>query len=226
MRAVESARSGFVKRTISRVVGLVVVLLFLGAWAHAPLLTWMGDYLVVEDTLEPAAAIVVTGGQTPFRAMEAARLYHEGWATHVMLARSYLWPEERTLEALGVYKPQEWEINREVLIRMGVPPSAIQVLKERPRNSEEEIMAVIRAFQGASQPVVIITSKYHTRRLHVLWKKLAVNGSPRLIVRATRDDPFDPSAWWLDRRFALAVAREYLGLLHIWAGSPIGYQSE
>ena len=45
-----------------------VVLLF--AVGLAPLIRIMGSFLVVEDCLQPAAAIVVLGGQTPFRGIE------------------------------------------------------------------------------------------------------------------------------------------------------------
>ena len=200
-----------------------VTLLVLG---HRPLLRALGTYLVVEDSLEPAAAIVVTGGHTPFRAMEAANLYHQRWAPRVVLIRSYMWPEDRALQMLGIFVPQEWQINREVLIKLKVPTSAIVVLDERPRNSDEEIQTILRAFQGESLPVIVITSKYHTRRLRLLWRKLASDSSPRLIVRASRDDPFDSSAWWTDRRFVLTVVREYLGLFHTWIGLPVGYQVE
>ena len=36
-----------------------------------------GAWLVVEDPLQPARAIVVLGGKVPFRAMEAAKLYKQ-----------------------------------------------------------------------------------------------------------------------------------------------------
>ena len=48
-----------------------VVLLF--AVGLAPLLRLMGSFLVVEDRLRPAAAIVPLGGHIPFREMEATK---------------------------------------------------------------------------------------------------------------------------------------------------------
>lgn len=203
---------------------VLLVLIALAVWTFPRLLPWLGAYLVAEDPLEPAAAIVVTGGHVPFRAMEAASLYRQGWASRVVLFRAYLWPEDRALQALGIPVREEWQVNREVLLKLGVPASAIVVLDERPRNSDEEIEGILRAFEGESRPVIVITSKYHTRRLHLLWRRLASDRAPRLIVRASRNDPFDPSAWWEDRRFILAVIREYLGLIHAQLGLPVGYR--
>ncbi len=181
----------------------------------------LGSFLVVEDRLEPSIAIVVLNGHLPFRAMEAAELYRAGWAPQVVLIRSHLWPEDRTLEELGIHRPQEWDWSREVLIRLGVPPSAIRFVDGRPRTTDEEVQAIARAFSDSERPVIIVTSKYHTRRVRMMWNGLT-GGRPRVIVRATRYDRFEPKAWWRDRRFALAVAREYLGLFHYWLGMPIG----
>ena len=36
----------------------------------------LGQWIVIEDRLTPASVIVVLSGQTPYRAMEAAALYH------------------------------------------------------------------------------------------------------------------------------------------------------
>ena len=48
----------------------------------------LGSWVVVADPLVKADAIVVFGGQLPFRAMEAAAIYHEGWAPEVWVTQS------------------------------------------------------------------------------------------------------------------------------------------
>jgi hypothetical protein len=71
-----------------------------------------------------------------------------------------------------------------------------------------------------SAPVIFVTSKTHTRRVRLLWHAVA-GGRSRAIVRPARQDPFDANHWWRERRFALEVVREYLGLLNYWAGFPV-----
>jgi hypothetical protein len=44
-----------------------------------------------------------------------------------------------------------------------------------------------------------------------------------LLVRASTEDPFDAEHWWRTSNDALAVAREYLGLLNAWAGLPLSH---
>ena len=71
-----------------------------------------------------------------------------------------------------------------------------------------------------SKPVILVSSKYHTRRVRLTWNYIT-HGKPAAIVRAAERDPFDPARWWKERRFALSVVREYLGIFHVYAGFPI-----
>jgi hypothetical protein len=67
---------------------LVALLLAATMLATAPFaLTTAGTWLVVEDSLQPARSVVVLGRHVPFRAMEAAALYNQGWVSEVWLTQ-------------------------------------------------------------------------------------------------------------------------------------------
>ena len=76
------------------------------------------------------------------------------------------------------------------------------------------------ALRSKDAPVILVTSKYHTRRVRLTWNYVT-NGRSRAIVRAAAQDPFDPARWWRERRFVLAVVREYLGLVNYYAGFTV-----
>ena len=181
----------------------------------------MGSFLVVEDPLRPAGAIVALGGDPPFREMEAAKLYRAGWATRVVVVRGARREESKTLQDMGIEVGETWELSREVLIRQGVPASAILVPKDEAEGTLEELRAVYRALGSKDAPVILVTSKYHTRRTRLTWHHVT-GGRSRGIVRASSQNPFDPSHWWRERRFVLSVVREYLGLINYYAGFPVG----
>ena len=185
----------------------------------------MGAVLVVEDPLEPAAGIVVLGGHVPLRAMEAADLYRAGWAPRLVLVRGARREEEQAMESLGIVVPGEWELSREVLLRVGVPSSAILVGEGEAADTLEELQIAAKALRPYGAPVILVTSKVHARRVRLTWRRVAGSLS-RGIVRTAHQDPFDPRRWWKEKRFALAVVREYLGLLNYWAGFPIPARSE
>jgi uncharacterized SAM-binding protein YcdF (DUF218 family) len=192
---------------------LVIVLVSL---AHAPLLREIASFLMVEDPLERAAAIVPLGGQTPFRETEAAKLYRAGWALQVVIVRGAPSAESEALRELGFKTRQAWELSREVLIRQGVPVSAIVVLTIKAAGTLEELQAVHSAMTSKDAPVILVTSKFHTRRTRLTWQYVT-GGKSQPIVRVATGDLFDPNHWWQKRSSVLAVVHEYLGLVNYYA---------
>src|SRR5712692_2289684 len=70
-------------RTRRRILWLLVITFLLAAIVTA--YRAAGGWLVVEDPLEHADAIVVLSGRLPYRAIEAAQLYSRGFAPEVWL---------------------------------------------------------------------------------------------------------------------------------------------
>jgi uncharacterized SAM-binding protein YcdF (DUF218 family) len=295
----------------------------LAGFASGHIARGIASFLIIEDPLRPAVAIISLGGKLPFREIEAARLYREGWAPQVIVVRATPSAEYEALKALEIDKPEEWELSREVLKQQGVPASAIVIPKDEGVGTLEELQAAYGALakseeqraegerswvfgvgltgkngqpssvagqlpegeersakgkeHGADRtpktenptpdtknatnaqrdnainaknamiqrsevsgqtsaaardnatnatnaknalPVILVTSKYHTRRTRLTWQYVS-GGRSQPIVRAATLDPFDPEHWWQERRSILAVVREYLGLLNYYAGFPV-----
>ena len=115
----------------------VVLLLIL---AIAVIFFGVGRWLVVENALEKSQAIVVLSGAMPQRALEAARLFREGYAPQVWLTR----PEQpaRSLDPMGIPNSGEDYFNGRVLQHEGVPASAIRVLEPRINNTADEMRVI------------------------------------------------------------------------------------
>src|SRR5579859_774476 len=179
----------------------------------------VGRWLVVEDPLGQARAIAVLSGRMPVRALEAAKLYRQGYAPEVWLTRTSE-PGE-SLNAMGIRFEGEEVYSTRVLIHAGVPANAIHVLETPIVNTADEVRVISKALEPEKDcSVILVTSKPHTRRARLLWRKLAP-GECRAIVRAAADDPFDPRHWWRSSGDALDVVREVLGIMNAWAGLPL-----
>jgi uncharacterized SAM-binding protein YcdF (DUF218 family) len=203
------------RRTRRIVLGLVGMVLL----SALIFLLCIGRWLVAEDPLEKAQTIVVLSGRMPMRAMEAAKLYREGYAPRVWLTHSA--EPGATLKAMGVSYVGEDVYNVQVLEHEGVPPDAIRLLEPPIINTVDEITAISAALEVEKNiTVIIVTTKVHTRRVRILWNRLgAVHG--RAVIRAASDDPFEPARWWRTTGDALDVVRELLGILNAWAGLPL-----
>jgi uncharacterized SAM-binding protein YcdF (DUF218 family) len=180
-----------------------------------------GRLLMVQDALQPARGIVVLGGQMPFRSMEAAAIYRQGWAPEVWLTQGAFSEEDVALKNLRIDRTPEYEYSRRVLERLNVPAAAIRVLPGNNQNTADEVRTIDRELEArGGGRVIIISSKYHTRRIRALWHLLARRDA-QAIVRYTPDDPFDASRWWRNSDDANRVTHEWFGILNAWAGFPL-----
>jgi uncharacterized SAM-binding protein YcdF (DUF218 family) len=179
----------------------------------------IGNWLVVEDPLVHADAIVVLSGRLPERALEAARLYHAGYADQVWISPPPSPVDD--LKAMRISYLGEDFYNEKVLIAKGVPPDSIRILERADANTEEEVRQIAEVLHNMDlHSAIIVTSKPHTRRVRTIWRKL-VGSEPRMIVRYPQDDIYDGAHWWRHTRDGLDVVRETLGLLNAWAGFPL-----
>src|SRR5207302_10721124 len=144
----------------------------------------VGCWLVAEDPLGKAKAIVVLSGAMPVRAIEAAKLYREGYAPEVWLTHSTE-PAE-TMQEMGILFVGEDHYDTLVLIHEGVPAEAIHVLEPPIVNTADEIKVAASALARAKgEAVILVTTKAHTRRVRLLWRRLA-SGQGQGIVRRVR----------------------------------------
>jgi uncharacterized SAM-binding protein YcdF (DUF218 family) len=198
---------------------LVLVILSLLVLVGVAVFRNVGHWLVREDALGRADVIVVLSGGLPYRAQAAAEVFKSGYAPAVWVSRP-LGPREE-LAALGIQFLGEEDYDRRILMRQGVPDSAIRIFPDTIVNTQDEVEEISREMRrDGMHTVIIVTSPQHTRRVRALWSKL-VGDDPRVIVRAAPDDPFDADHWWRTTADVLAVVREAMGLLNVWAGLPV-----
>jgi hypothetical protein len=87
--------------------------MLLGATTGLVILLGAREWLVREDPLTEATAIAVLSGNIPTRALEAARLYHDGYAKEIWLTHPCAHAD--VLEVLGIYYSRESDFNVWVL---------------------------------------------------------------------------------------------------------------
>jgi hypothetical protein len=181
----------------------------------------LGQWIVVEDPLQPARAIVALAPQVPYRAMEAAALYHQHWAPEIWVTRVDDSEEKLIFRRLRIQLAPDEATTVEILEHLGVPAGSIRILDRPVRNTDQEIRLIAAELGPDSRDqVIIITSKYHTRRVRAIWRAM-VRTKAKAIVRYAYEDPYDPARWWQNTRDTMQAIRENLGLLNVWAGFPL-----
>jgi uncharacterized SAM-binding protein YcdF (DUF218 family) len=204
---------------VLRIFAVLGALALLALSAGFALMLGVGHWMVKEDSLQKANAIVVLSGNFPARALEAASLYRSGYAGEIWL--THPGAQSEALAEMGIHFPGEADFNYQVLRRQGVPAKAIHVLDAPIINTSDELEVIGRTLQQKKNAsVIVVTNKAHTRRVHELWNKFD-SARGKIIVHAIANDDFQPSAWWTRTVDTHQVIHEILGMINVWAGLPM-----
>ena len=204
-------------RTRLRRAALACCLLLVAAAAW--FLVYGGRFLQHEDPLSHADAIFVLAGTRAQRWLEAADLYREGYAPTIVLSPGIVESAEFWLRARGIPFPTDAELARNAMVKMGIPSGAIVTPLENIDNTAAEGLLLRRLTREHHWTrVIIVTSKYHTRRAGFAFRRALDGTGLTIIVRASRYDDADPARWWHHRSDLRFVLLEWEKLVAYWGG--------
>ena len=202
-------------RLLKRIVASLLVLCVLciaGYIMHAPLLAGLAHAWIVNEPLGKADVIVVLGGGLETRPFEAAKLYHQGLASRILIMN----PNPRSSSAPGLI-PSEAELTRQILGKEGVPASALVILEKKVSNSYEESMALRDwAKTNVIKSVIIPTDIFHTRRVRWLYHKELKNTGIQVSVDAVPVREYTARDWWRNEHGVVAFQNEVLKFAYYW----------
>lgn len=177
------------------------------------LLQGIGEFLVHDDPPSHSDAVVVlnTGLEYYPRLIEAAAMYKQGLADRIIINGNRKTDSLRDLEAMGFKSCCPWYEDRmSILELLDVPRNdvlAISVEDAYDTVSEAEAVGAEILKKGYKR-IILITSKFHTRRAAYIWEEMYKRKLEVVSVSA-KTDPFDPSSWWRQGRQIKWVLAEY-----------------
>jgi uncharacterized SAM-binding protein YcdF (DUF218 family) len=175
---------------------LVAILIATGSW----FLYYGGRYLQHEDPPTKADAIFVLGGTRVERMLEGYDLYRAGYAPLIVLSPGRPEAAESLLRSRGITLASDVELQRGVLLQLGVPPADILATPGYLDNTAEEAAWLTDLARARGwRRVIVVTSKLHTRRSGVAFRRALSPAGVEIVMRATRYDVADPARWWRTR---------------------------
>jgi uncharacterized SAM-binding protein YcdF (DUF218 family) len=191
-----------------------MVVLFLFAFCgllylvRAPILRFVGETWIVEDSLERSDAIIVLSDDNFYadRAQRAAELCRHGMAPVVVASGRRLRPYAGIAE-LMVHD----------LAERGVPKDKIEAFVQDADNTKDEARALAQlASKKKWRSVIVVTSNYHTRRARYIFRHV-FPPAIRVLLASAPDGDFDPQSWWQHRRSLKQLTREMAGfVVAVW----------
>ena len=181
----------FLKRLLLSLLALCALLLALYLF-RAPVLRGVADAWIVNDPLVKADAIVVLGGGLETRPFEAARLFHQGLAPKILLTNV----RSNNAAYLGITAP-ETTLARQILLKQGVPETALFVINDQVATTHDECLAV-RAWVDQNKPkrLIITTDLFHTRRAKWFFEKSLKGTGVDVRVAAVVPLYYNATNWW------------------------------
>ena len=202
------------KRLLVRSAVIVAPLLFLGIVT----LRGLGSFLVYEDPLEKADAIMILGGTMYDRQLEAVDLYKGGWAPRLFVLREVSEWGEVELMNRGIGHLRVVDMQVDVMERLGVPRDRITILEPADSTAQEADILRDLALGEKFTRVIIVSSKQHTRRAWLVMNRRMRKIGVQVIVRASHYDRANVDRWWTERSTLRFTLFETQRLFAYWIG--------
>jgi uncharacterized SAM-binding protein YcdF (DUF218 family) len=186
-------------------------ILFILWLCRYPILRGMGNFLIREDQLEQADAIYILGGASQERTAEAYRLFKKGISEEFICTGEHESEEMKLLDTILT----EAEITKAFLIKKGIPSKNIICLIEGT-STREEADIIFNHAKGKYDKIIILSSKFHLRRVKRVFSQKFEGSGIQLIFRGAPAKDYDENEWWKYEKGLLMVNNEYIKWWYYW----------
>jgi uncharacterized SAM-binding protein YcdF (DUF218 family) len=182
-----------------------------GGWlAGEPMLVGAAKLWIVSDPVSPANAIVVLGGGLDTRPFVAAELWRRGLADKILISQG---PEERAVSMGAI--PSHSELNREILLKLGVPAGVIETFGTANRNTRDEASALREwADRNAASVFIIPSEIFSARRVGWIFRREFFGTAVSIEVPSFEPPGYSRGDWWKTEQGLIAFQNEFLKYIY------------
>jgi uncharacterized SAM-binding protein YcdF (DUF218 family) len=179
------------------------------------ILTGIGNFLIIQDPLEPSDIIFVLNGDVATRPFQVAKLVRQGLSDKVVIARA----ENSMAVEMGLAQ-NVTDTSVAVMEKAGIPESKIvQLPVPKGVTSTFDEATALRDYvrQNSYHRLIVVTSAIHTRRASwIIHKTFA--GLPAKIMMSPAPDPrYTSGTWWRQEDGLIGCQNEYIKLVYYLA---------
>ncbi len=191
---------------------VATVVLFL---LRESILSEVGNFLVVSDSLDRADVIEVLSGHS-VRYQKAAELFSQGWAPRIVITKGTYPHSVEELKRYGISELESHEKGAAILRFLKIPKCVIEIIDGYNKSTVDEARKLRRYMldQGLKR-LIVVTSNFHTRRSRLLFRRVFKGTGIAIVVQAAPPDyDFDPEQWWTRRENSKTLLWEYQKLIY------------
>jgi uncharacterized SAM-binding protein YcdF (DUF218 family) len=183
---------------------IALIIIFFCGWLVYPfILQGMANFLVVQDQLEKADAILVLAGDANGeRVAQAVELYKAGWAKKIIMSGG----------------PAVWNLTYAQNMRnqakyLGVQPEDI-FIQDKSESTYEDIKFSLPILQNIGvMRLILVSSPYHMRRMTQVARKMYNPKGIKVIPYPVKKSKWKADKWWTRHEDTQLVIWEYIAMI-------------
>jgi uncharacterized SAM-binding protein YcdF (DUF218 family) len=210
----EGGKSGTLNR-LKWIFFFLAVVYSLLSFFHAPILTRLGEFLVVKHSPQESDLIVCLAGDNVERGLATADAFKKGLAPRIFMAREEPPDGYDLLRERGVDYPENVDLMMTLLEQQGIPRSAF-FTSDRTVDSTIDETEYIRdlVIEKGYKSLILITSPTHSRRAWLTFEKVFEEKDVKIHSLPSIYSKFNPEDWWTQRKYLREVIIEYQKLIY------------
>ncbi len=189
---------------------LIVTLLCLAAlsisiwFSRELMLRGVAALWIVSDEVQTSDAVAIFGGGIATRPFAAAEYYRQGLVKKILISDVRL----NKSEALGGLASHA-ELNRAVLIKLGIPETDIESFGTGLSNTHEEAVALRDwAARNHARRIIVPTEVFSARRVRWALNHEPAGTGTQFAVPALEDPEYETANWWKNEKGFIAFLNE------------------
>ena len=184
-----------------------VVLLLQFYIFHHFWLTVAGQYLVYQDDIKPADAILVLGGGRKERVSQGVELYKNGYGAKVLFTGM---PER-----VAPGEKLNWAISAQKFAGIeGLPKDKSILILESKSTHDDAALSKEVCFQNNFKSLIVVTEPYHTRRSFYVFKKAFKGSGVKIMICPVQNSWYQPNDWWQTEDGFMYTSSEFVKLIY------------
>jgi uncharacterized SAM-binding protein YcdF (DUF218 family) len=189
---------------------VIVVLLVLTVRIHIVrdfLLTQAGAFLIYQDHIEAADAVLILGGGKKERVQQGIELVNKKYSGWMIFTGDYIDPifAENTHWALEAQKLAVHEgLKKDMLI---------PILNSQSTRDDAELAKEV-CLKKHFKSLIVISEPYHTRRAHYVFDKVYKKSGIKIIIYPVQNSWYKSDTWWKSKTGYWDTNIEYQKMLY------------
>lgn len=170
-------------------------------------LTQLGSFLIYQDNIAPADAILVLGGGEKERALQGIELAKKNFGGWMMFTGDCLQPifGEDTHWALEAQK---------LAVFNGLPKDRTIPILNSTSTLDDAVLSKKICLEKHFRSLIVVSEPFHTRRAHFVFNKVYKNSGIKIMVYPVQNSWYKGDNWWKSKNGFWAVNMEWQKMLY------------